>query len=94
MQLWRTLRTKQIDVGFQMPLHCGMVWKSPPPFILPPPFRTLNSRGRISNGGGKKMGGWISKPNQPNIFKQEKSLAFVPGPFRILELVPFRDLAG
>ena len=30
MQLWRTLRTLQIDVDFQITSHCGMVWKSTP----------------------------------------------------------------
>jgi hypothetical protein len=36
MQLWRTLRTKQIDIDFQMPLHCGMVWKSTPTIYSTP----------------------------------------------------------
>jgi hypothetical protein len=35
MQLWRTQRTLQIDVDFQMPLHCGMVRKSTPTIYSP-----------------------------------------------------------
>ncbi len=56
--------TLQIDVDFQVTLHCGMEIY-PPPLILPPPIRITNAGGRILNAGGRLSGG-ARLPNQTN----------------------------